>query len=400
MGYHLARIPKKARKLVTTLNNVLFEGTILKKRLGLIVNPIAGMGGRVGLKGTDGIETLKKAIELGAKPWAEDRAREALKQLTRLKGKIELITYPKQMGENVAVSCSFNPTVIGELSGEMTTAEDTKRAAREMLDLGVDLLLFAGGDGTARDIYDAVDLNLVVLGIPAGVKIYSAVFAVNPARAGELAALYLEGKIKEVVEAEVLDIDEKKFRENQLSIKLYGYLKIPIERGYIPGGKSPTPVSEKYNQEEIAADIIDEMSDDYYYIIGPGTTTKTIMKMLNLDYSLLGVDIIYRRKLVDKDLNEKQILEIIKGKKAKIIVTPIGGQGYVFGRGNQQISPKVIREVGKNNIIIVATRRKLQSLQGKPLLVDTGDRKLDKQLSGYYKVITGYRERTIYKVSA
>lgn len=371
----------------------------MRKKLGLIVNPIAGMGGRVGLKGTDGIETLKKAIKLGAKPWAEDRAREAIKQLTRLKEKIELITYPKQMGENVAVSCSFNPTVIGELSGEMTTAEDTKRAAREMLDLGVDLLLFAGGDGTARDIYDAIDLKMVVLGIPAGVKIYSAVFAVNPTRAGELAALYLEGRIKDVIEAEVLDIDEDKFREDQLSIKLYGYLKIPVERGYIPGGKSPTPVSEKYNQEEIAADIIDEMSDDYYYIIGPGTTTKTIMKMLNLEHSLLGVDIIYKRKLIGKDLNEKQILEIIKGKKAKIIVTPIGGQGYVFGRGNQQISPKVIREVGKDNIIIVATRRKLQTLRGRPLLVDTGDKELDKHLSGYYKVVTGYRERTIYKIS-
>jgi len=371
----------------------------LKKKLGLIVNPIAGMGGRVGLKGTDGLETLKKALKLGSKPWAEDRAKETLKQLLHLKDEIELITYPKQMGENAAISCSFHPTVIGELTGEMTTAEDTKRAAREMRDLGVNLLLFAGGDGTARDIYDAIDLGIVVLGIPAGVKVYSAVFAVNPIRAGELAALYLEGKIRDVVKAEVLDINEEEFREGRLSIRLYGYLKIPVKRSYVPGAKSPTPVSEKYNQEEIAADIIDEMSDDYYYIVGPGTTTKTIMKMLNLDYSLLGVDIIYRKKLIGKDLNEKQILEIIKGKKAKIIVTPIGGQGYVFGRGNQQISPNVIKEVRKDNIIIVATRRKLHSLHGRPLLIDNGDKELDKQLKGYYKIVTGYRERTIYKVS-
>lgn len=370
-----------------------------KKKAGLIVNPIAGMGGRVGLKGTDGLETLKKAIELGAKPWAEDRAKEALKQLANLKNKIELITYPKKMGENVAISCGFSPKVIETLQGSMTTAEDTRRAARKMRDLGVDLLLFAGGDGTARDIYDAVDEDPMVLGIPAGVKIYSAVYAATPARAGELAALYLEDKIREVIEAEVMDVDEEKFREGKLSAKLYGYLRIPFQRGYVPGAKSPTPASEKYNQEEIAAEVIENMSDEYYYIIGPGTTTKAIMKRLNLHYSLLGVDLIHKEKLVGKDLNEAELLEKIKGKKTKITVTSIGGQGYIFGRGNQQISPRVIREVGKDNIIIVATKRKIEALHGCPLLVDTGDKELDKQLSGYYRIIVGYRENIIYKAT-
>lgn len=368
-----------------------------KKKVGLIVNPIAGMGGRVGLKGTDGLETLKKAIELGAKPWAEDRAKEALKQLVHLKNKIELITYPKQMGEYTAISCCFSPKVIGTLSGSMTVAEDTKRAAREMRDLGVDLPLFVGGDGTARDIYDAIDEDLVVLGIPAGVKIYSAVYAATPTRAGELAALYLEGKIREVIEAEVMDIDEEKFREGKLSGGLYGYLRIPFQQGYLPGAKSPTSVSERYNQEEIAAEVIENMSDEYYYIIGPGTTTKAIMKRLNLDYCLLGVDLVYKKKLVGKDLNETMLLEKIR-KKAKIIVTSIGGQGYIFGRGNQQISPRVIKEVGKDNINIVATKRKIEALHGRPLLVDTGDEELDKQLSGYYRVTVGYGEEIIYKV--
>lgn len=369
------------------------------KKLGLIINPIAGMGGRVGLKGTDGEETLKMALKLGAKPWAEDRAKEALKQLLLLKDRVELITYPKKMGENASLSCSFTPKVIGELKGEKTTAEDTKRAADEMRVLGVDLLLFVGGDGTARDIYDAIDRSLVVLGIPAGVKVFSAVFAVNPVVAGELARLFLMGEIREVVDAEVLDIDEELFRRGKLSTRLYGYLKIPVKRGYTSGSKSTTPMSERYNKEEIAAEILDEMSDEYYYIIGPGTTTKVIMEFLNLDYSLLGVDIIHKKKLVGRDLNEKGILETIRGRKAKIIVTPIGGQGYLFGRGNQQISPKVIREVGKDNIIIVSTRNKLRSLSRRTLLVDTGSEILDKELSGYYRVVTGYRERAIFKVS-
>ena len=371
----------------------------MKKKAGLIVNPIAGMGGRVGLKGTDGLETLKKAIDLGANPWAESRAKEALRQLVRLKNKIELITYPKKMGEYVAVSCGFSPKVIKALQGSMTTAEDTKKAARKMRDLGVDLLLFAGGDGTARDIYDAIDEDLTVLGIPAGVKAYSAVYAATPARAGELAVLYLEGKIREVIEAEIMDINEEKVREGKLSVKLYGYLRIPFQREYVPGAKSPTPASEKYNQEEIAAEAVENMSDEYCYIIGPGTTTKAIMKRLNLHHSLLGVDLIHKEKLVGKDLNETELLEKIKGKKTKIIVTSIGGQGYVFGRGNQQISPKVIREVRKENIIIVATERKVESLHGRPLLLDTGDKELDKQLSGYYKVIAGYRKTIIYKLT-
>ena len=207
------------------------------------------------------------------------------------------------------------------------------------------------------------------------------------------------GEIREVVDAEVLDIDEELFRRGKLSTRLYGYLKIPVKRGYTSGSKSTTPMSERYNKEEIAAEILDEMSDEYYYIIGPGTTTKVIMEFLNLDYSLLGVDIIHKKKLVGKDLNEKEILETIRGRKAKIIVTPIGGQGYLFGRGNQQISPKVIREVGKDNIIIVSTRNKLRSLSRRTLLVDTGSEILDKELSGYYRVVTGYRERAIFKVS-
>lgn len=340
---------------------------------------------------------LKKAIELGAKPWAEDRGAEALRALLPLKSNIEIYAYPKQMGENSCRKAGLEPKVIGRI-GEETSADDTMKAAREMMELGVDILLFVGGDGTARDICRAIGTDLVVLGIPAGVKVYSSVFAASPKAGGELALKFLRGEVSEVIEAEVLDIDEEAFRKGKLSVKLYGYLKIPFDSGFVPGGKVPSSHSESYDREAIAAELLEVMEEGVIYLIGPGSTTKEVMRALGLDYSPLGVDAVLDRKLIGKDLNEKQILELISGRKAKIVVTPIGGQGYVFGRGNQQISPEVLRKVGKENLIIVATRGKLESLRGRPMLLDTGDESLDKELAGYYKIISGYREYTVYKV--
>lgn len=368
------------------------------KKLGLIVNPIAGMGGRVGLKGTDGSDILEEAIKLGAEPLSHARTKEALERLYILKGKIELVTYPEKMGENAAIDCGFSAKVIGSLASSVTTADDTKKAAEDLLDLGVDLLLFAGGDGTARDIFNAVDDKMVVLGIPAGVKIHSAVYACNPERAGELAALFLQDKAKNIREVEVMDIDEEDYRKGILSAKLYGYLRIPFERKFLQRLKASSPANEKHSHESIAHEIVEDMSDEFFYIIGPGTTTRAIMEKLNLENSLLGIDLVYQKKLVGTDLNEAELLEKIKGRKAKLIITPIGGQGYLLGRGNQQLSPKIIRQVGKENILIIATQQKINSLHGQPLLVDTGDKTTDQLLSDYFKVITGYRESLVYKV--
>lgn len=369
------------------------------KKLGLIVNPIAGMGGSVGLKGTDGADILEKAKRLGAEPRAQDRTIETLEKLVELKDKIEIVTCAGKMGEDAAVRAGFSPTVIGSPAKITTTAQDTKNAAEEMLDFGVDLLLFAGGDGTARDIYSGVGDAVVVLGIPAGVKIHSAVYARNPERAGELVSSYLKGKIKRVIEAEVMDINEKDFRKDVLSAKLYGYLNIPFERRWLQTVKSGSPESEKYSQEAIAFEIVENMLDDYIYIIGAGSTTRPIMEMLKLSNSLLGIDLIYRKKLLGKDLRESEILDTIDGKKTKIVVTPIGGQGYLFGRGNQQLSPEVIQRVGKENIIIVATKQKIHSLKGRPILVDTGDKATNHMLSDYFRVVTGYHESIIYRVT-
>ena len=369
------------------------------KTLGLIVNPIAGMGGRVGLKGTDGPDILGEARRLGAKPQSHQRTREALRMIESLKEKIKIITCAGQMGKDAAAQCGFEPAVIDVGRTRVTTASDTQKAAREMKDFGVDLLLFTGGDGTARDIFNAVGDSLVVLGIPSGVKIHSAVFACNPVIAGELAASFLEGKTKRIREVEVMDIDEEDYRKGILSAKLYGYLKIPFRKSYAQSLKAGSQPDERYSQEAIAAEVVENMLDEFYYIIGPGSTTRAVMEKLKLESTLLGIDLVHKGKLAGLDLNESGLLKGIKGKKTKLVITPIGGQGYLLGRGNQQISPDVIRKVGKENIIIIATAHKINSFQGRPLLVDTGDKETDQLLSDYFKVITGYRESVIYKVT-
>jgi len=371
-----------------------------KKQLGLIINPIAGMGGAVGLKGTDGQEILERALALGAVPTSPNRTIEALKRITPIKENLELITYPNEMGEKEARECNFDPLIIGSIEKERTTSIDTKNAAKDMLRLQVDLLLFAGGDGTARDICEIVGDKLLVLGIPTGVKIHSGVFAINPRSAGDLVVLYLQGKQTGIHEAEVMDIDEQAFRENRVSAKLYGYLRVPYEKTMVQSSKVGGIVGEEIAVEAIATEIVENLQDSYLYIVGPGTTTRPIFEKLGLKKTLLGVDVIYNRELVASDVNESLLLNLIRDKQVKIIVTVIGGQGFIFGRGSQQISPEVIRKVGRENIIVAASPTKLASLQGRPLLVDTGDTEVDQMLSGYIKVVQGYRQSAIYKVKS
>ena len=369
------------------------------KKLGVIVNPVAGIGGRVALKGSDGIEVLRRARELGARPESPQRAIEALKVLTRAKDQIQIITYPREMGEDECREAGFSPTVIGSIQSGETTGADTQRAAQHMEQMGVDLLLFAGGDGTARNVCNAVGDRVPALGIPAGVKIHSAVYAVTPRSAGEVARLVIEGRLLNIREAEVMDIDEEAFRQGVVAAKLYGYLRVPEETRYVQSVKMGGAAAESQTLKGIAADVIDSMDDpECYFIIGPGTTTRPIMEALGLPNTLLGVDLIRNKQLVANDLAEKQLVESIDGHAAKIVVTPIGGQGHVFGRGNQQLSPRVIRTVGRANIMVIATKEKLASLAGRPLLVDTGDEGLNQELSGYLRVTSGYGDYVIYKV--
>ena len=364
--------------------------------LGLIVNPIAGMGGAVGLKGTDGEDILRKAIELGAKPVAPGRAKEFLKAFEPMKSKVELLAGAGLMGELEALECDYKPKVFGERK-ERTTAQDTKEIAKLMLEHGLDLLVFCGGDGTARDILDAVGQEVPVLGVPTGVKMHSAVFAVNPKAAARVAMAFLSGELP-VREAEVMDVDEEAYRSGRLSARLYGYLLTPYEPRLVQSTKIASPITpdEEENKRAIARQVVEDMEPGVIYIVGPGTTTRPILELMGLEKTLLGVDLVCDGKLLAKDANEAEILRLIRGRKAKIIVTPIGGQGFIFGRGNQQISPRVIREVGLENIVVVATKNKLMGL--KALRVDTSDPELDEALRGYVRVIVDYGEEVVMKV--
>ena len=371
-----------------------------RPRLGLIINPLAGIGGSVGLKGSDGIEIQKRALDLGAIPQAPRRAIEAMERLKDVKG-LQVVTYPGEMGEEAARACSFEPEVIGTIAPGKTTAQDTQNAASEMQQQGVDLLLFAGGDGTARDVYRAVGTSMTVLGIPAGVKIHSAVYATHPKSAGQLAALYLQGKVSGLREVEVMDIDEEAFRQNRLSVRLYGYLRIPFRSSLVQNQKMPSS-GEASALAGIAEDVVTKMEEGVLYIVGPGTTTRAIAEEMGLEKTLLGVDAVLNRELVARDASESQLLALLEEhgeRQVRIVVTPIGGQGYLFGRGNQQISPNVIEKVGREQIVVVSTPEKLYALGSQPLLVDTGDRTVDEKLAGYLTVVTGYNERAVRKVA-
>lgn len=371
----------------------------MSKKLGIVINPIAGMGGRVGLKGTDGQDVLEEARKRGAKPEAPEKALKALKKLEDIKDKITLLVASGDMGETVAKEAGLDYEVVHQVEGA-SQPEDTYKLAEKLMENDVDLILFAGGDGTARDIASVVKLEVPTIGIPAGVKIHSPVYATTPEHAGELAAEYLTHSDIPLRDEEVIDIEEEAFRRDEIITKVYGYLSVPYDETHLQNLKSPTPQSDHDAQISAALDVIDKMEEDVYYIIGSGSTVAPIMTELGLEPTILGVDIIKNKELVKADVYEQEILDIIKDEPTKLIVTPMGGQGYLFGRGNHQISDKVLAKLDKKDITIIATPNKMNTLNGQPLLVYTGNREIDEAVSGYYKIVLGYENSRMYKVIA
>ena len=373
-------------------------------KLGLVINPLAGIGGAVGLKGSDGRDIVAQALAKGAHPRAQQRT---LSALTRMGGVPQPVyTAAGAMGEEALRTAGINSEVVYSPAARQTSAADTVDAVIALCQHGIDLLLFTGGDGTARDVLSALrqhgsEESLTVIGIPAGCKIHSAVYTVSPVQAGELVAGLIEGQLYSVKSAEVMDLDEDAFRAGQVKASCFGYMNVPVDEQRLQAMKQGGVETESLVLEDIAADFIDNMQDGVLYLMGSGTTTAAIMDALGLENTLLGIDAIINSELIASDLAEQDILSLLDSglyPVAKIVVTAIGGQGHVFGRGNQQFSPAVIRRVGSDNIMIVATRAKLRSLQGRPLRVDTGDSVLDAELAGMKQVITGYEQRTLYRI--
>jgi len=367
-------------------------------KLGLIINPFAGIGGRVGLKGSDGEKIRDRALALGGKKLAQKKTAIALEILKPLADKLKVFTVSGEMGQDLCQAQGFESHVILNCASP-STEKDTIDAVKALEAEKVDLILFAGGDGTARNIYQACQQDTLVLGIPAGVKIHSGVYAISPKAAGLLVKDLVEGKILSLLSADVVDIDEQAFRAGRVSARKYGDLSVPAALEYVQAVKNGGQEVEALVLDDIAADIVESMDDDVYYVIGSGSTCAAIMQLLGLPNTLLGSDIVINGQLFKTDAVERDFLELLNADKPlKFVITVIGGQGHILGRGNQQLSPSVIRQAGWDNFQVVASKGKLKTLDGRPLLVDTGDTALDEALSGRIKVITGYHDSVLYPV--
>ncbi|MCP9487180.1 MAG: ATP-NAD kinase family protein [Gaiellaceae bacterium MAG52_C11] len=373
-------------------------------RIGLIVNPIAGMGGRVGLKGTDGI--VERARELGATPVAAERTARALVRLERdlvsQKHKVgfELIAAAREMGGDLALGREFAVDVLPGRNGA-TSAADTRAASRELARREVDLILFAGGDGTGSDIHEIVGDRLPILGIPTGVKMHSAVFATSPENAGEVAAAFvLAGASARLREAEVVDVDEEAAREGRIETRLYGAARVPEDRLRMQSAKARSAPTDEAALDAVCRSLAVGMDPRRIYVLGPGTTTRRVLEHLGLPKTLLGIDAVRAGSLVGSDLGERELLALLEGQAATLVLGVVGGQGALLGRGNQQLSPAVLRRIGLENVEVIAGLGKLAVLDPPWLRVDTGDLQLDAELAGYRRVHVAPRREVIFRVAA
>ncbi|MRX26536.1 ATP-NAD kinase family protein [Kangiella sp. HZ709] len=378
-----------------------------KLRFGLLINPFAGIGGKVGLKGSDGDAIRQEAFDKGAVPQAANRAKLALESVTKYSHLIEWFTVDGAMGGLTLEALGFEYTSVHH-ANLISEAADTLQAVTEFNQLDLDLILFAGGDGTARNICSVVKTEQVVLGIPAGVKIHSGVYAITPKAAAIVVERMIRNQLVSLIEASVMDIDEDEFRAGTVKAKKYGEMLVPAEYQFIQSTKisssqlaSQNDQQQEVNlQNDIAEYLVEHMEEDIHYLIGSGTSCAAVMNALDLPNSLLGIDWVHQEQLKQSDLTESDILKIIEEHptKVKIVITIIGGQGHILGRGNHQISANVMSRLKKTDLIIIATKNKISQLNNKPLVVDTDDPLINQKLSGLARVICGYEDEIYYRI--
>lgn len=312
---------------------------------------------------------------------------------------VDVLAAPGVMGEDVATETGLTPRTTAPRHDGPTTAEDSRMAARTMLDAGVDLLLFAGGDGTARDIHDAVGDQVPVLGIPTGVKMHSGVFATTAATAGEIVAQFLTSDDPSTRDADIADIDEAGIRDGHLTAQLHGTARVPSVPGVL--GAKAASRSGDAGLEAACAEFAADMDPRIAYLFGPGTTTGRVMEQIRLHGTLLGIDAVRDGDLIGRDLDEASLLALAaREPDLRLVLGVIGGQGSLLGRGNQQLSPAVMRRIGRERISILASEEKLAALQPPVLRIDTGDDRLDRELSGYVRVHVAPRREMIMRVAA
>lgn len=235
--------------------------------------------------------------------WCNLRGERARTALAALPADVEILAAGGAMGAGIA-GTPITPAL------QASTAADTRAAAIALAQAGVDLLLFAGGDGTAVDVLAAVGARLPVIGIPAGVKMHSAVFGVTPRHAGELAAAFAAGRVRGDAPAEVMDVDEADLRAGVISPRLHGFLRVPVAAGFVQSGKARSAPADVTAQAAIAAHVVEFVLGRGAALIGPGTTTRAVMTALGLPKSMLGVDVVQGGRLIATDADEEALLAL------------------------------------------------------------------------------------------
>lgn len=370
-------------------------------KLGLLVNPFAGIGGALALKGSDGIEIREKALAMGAEKKALDKTRIALEHILPIKEQVHLYVASGDMGETLAKDMGFNYSLVYQPQNSQTESQDSEATVEALLVKQVDLILFAGGDGTARNVCHVVGNLVPVLGVPAGCKIHSGVYAITPAAAGRVLKQVINGEIVSVSDAEVMDIDEALFRKGRVNARQFGEMQVPTELRYIQAVKMGGKESDELVLADIAAHIIEIIEDnpEQLFVMGSGSTVEFIMQELGIENTLLGVDVIKNKQLIASDVTANELLTLTAHQNCKLVLTLIGGQGHIIGRGNQQLSADFLKRLGKENILLIATKNKISHLSGRPLIVDSGDLAVDQQLSGLVSIITGYHDQVLYPIA-
>ena len=381
-------------------------------RIGVLVNPDAGLGGRLGFKGSDG--RADEARSSGAKDRAGPRMMEAITHIFNLIQskkclEFDLFVCGGKMGSDWIKEIPFpNLKVIGDWQGK-TSAKDTTLAVELLLEEDVDLIMYAGGDGTTRDIIETLEslesLELPLIGVPSGVKMYSGCFAEDTLAAAEVLAAWINGDLG-FSTTEVLDMDEESYRLGDWKIDMFGQAITPASPLWIQGSKHQVQaVGEDEVLESLSEHILEIYVENENCLIiwGAGGSLNKIANLCNLDTTLLGIDISKGNKLIGTDLSEKELISILDNyseNEIVLLLSPMGGQGFLIGRGNLQLSPDVLRKIGIDNIMGVATPAKLLSISR--IRIDTGDTSLDKEIRGkkYVKIIQGYRTIKIVKIES
>ncbi len=368
-----------------------------KLRIGLIVNPVAGLGGPAALRGSDGVDTQRRALSLGSQPRAAERTRTALAPLCSRAAQMSLVTWGGAMGADAIDGLGFDVEIAGSATGPETTADDTRTAARTIMNR-VDLLVFAGGDGTARDLAEVLPPWLPVIGVPAGVKMHSGVFAVTPQDVADVIARLLDGGLVAADVAEVRDIDENALREGRIATRYFAELAVPRLGGHLQHVKSAGREVEELVLAEIAAEVADRLADHAgAVLLGPGSTLAAVKRRLGITATLLGFDVVREGRLVVADADAAALARHLDTDTI-VVLSFTRGQGFLIGRGNQQLTAELLRRVPLDNLWVVGSRTKLLSLEGRPLLVDSGAADVDARLHGVVRIISGYEDALFYRV--